>query len=51
MLGYLGFFVGPPVLGFLSEWQGLRAAFAIVALALLAVWPLVARLGRVPPAP
>jgi MFS family permease len=51
VLGYLGFFVGPPVLGFLSEWQGLRAAFAIVALALLAVWPLVARLGRVPPAP
>ena len=50
-LGYLGFLVGPPIVGGLAEAIGLRAAFA--ALALLAVGLVVAtpRLGlsgRVP---
>jgi len=40
MIGYAGFFVGPPLMGLLSEAAGLRAAFAIAALMLLAI-PLV----------
>ncbi len=37
MISYGGFFFGPPVMGFLAEAAGLRAAFAIVAVLLLAV--------------
>ena len=40
MISYGGFFFGPPVMGFLAEFAGLRAAFGIVALVLLVV-PLV----------
>ncbi|SFA77786.1 Predicted arabinose efflux permease, MFS family [Poseidonocella pacifica] len=36
-IGYLGFFIAPPLMGFLSEWSGLSAAFGIVALLILAV--------------
>jgi MFS family permease len=32
-VGYLGFLVGPPVVGFLSRVLGLRAALALVVLA------------------
>lgn len=41
-IGYCGFFIGPPALGLLSELFGLRVAFGVVALLLLAV-PLVLR--------
>jgi len=36
-LGYSGFLAGPPIIGFLADWQGLRAAlfFVVVLLALL----------------
>ncbi|AZB62748.1 Major Facilitator Superfamily protein [[Luteovulum] sphaeroides subsp. megalophilum] len=47
-LGYLGYFFGPPTLGFLAAAFGLRAAFAFAALALLSVLvlaPLMARRG------
>jgi len=37
MISYGGFFFGPPVMGFMSELVGLRAAFGIVALILLVV--------------
>lgn len=37
MISYGGFFFGPPVMGLLAEFAGLRMAFAIVALALLVV--------------
>ncbi|NDW00313.1 MFS transporter [Salipiger sp. PrR002] len=40
VIGYAGFFLGPPLMGGLSEVFGLRAAFGAVALLLLAV-PLV----------
>lgn len=40
VIGYTGFFIGPPLLGGLSELAGLRAAFAAVAL-LLALSPLL----------
>lgn len=35
--GYAGFFFGPPIMGFLSEWYGLDAAFAFVGCTLLVV--------------
>lgn len=44
VIGYLGFFIGPPVMGFVSEGFGLRASFALIALVLVSVpallWPL-----------
>ncbi|MDG2340516.1 MAG: MFS transporter [Paracoccaceae bacterium] len=39
--GYIGFFVGPPIMGFLSEWKGLSASFSFVGLSMLLV-PLLA---------
>lgn len=45
-LGYMGFFLGPPLLGALSGVLGLRAAFgavALVALCLFALLPLLER--------
>ena len=38
--GYIGFFIGPPIMGFLSEWRGLSASFTFVGIALLLV-PLI----------
>lgn len=29
-IGYAGFIIGPPVLGFLADWQGLRVAYCFV---------------------
>ncbi|MGO4916651.1 MFS transporter [Pseudogemmobacter sp. W21_MBD1_M6] len=40
VIGFLGFFIGPPVMGFISEGYGLRAAFGFVA-ALMAVVPVL----------
>ena len=40
VVGYAGFFLGPPLMGGLSELFGLRVAFGAVALLLL-VLPLV----------
>jgi MFS family permease len=40
MIGYFGFFIGPPLMGVLSEAFGLRAAFGIGAALVLAI-PLV----------
>jgi MFS family permease len=34
-VGYSGFFVGPPVIGFTAQWQNLRVALGIVALLFL----------------
>lgn len=48
--GYIGFFIGPPIMGFLSEWRGLSASFTFVGMALLLVpllaLPLAKRLGQ-----
>jgi len=49
--GYLGFLVGPPLVGGLAEAVGLRAAFgalALVATALVVVTPRLGLSGRVP---
>ncbi len=45
-LGYLGFFIGPSILGAVAEGFGLRAAFATVALILLLALPLLPPLAR-----
>ncbi len=37
VVGYAGFFIGPPMMGFLSEGFGLRASFSAVAMGLLIV--------------
>ena len=50
-LGYLGFLVGPPVVGGLAELMGLRASFvalAVIAAALVAATPRLGLEGRVP---
>ena len=50
MLGYLGFFFGPPSLGALSNAFGLRVSFGAVAAALLLLLPLTPMLMRRSPA-
>ncbi|WP_342745311.1 MFS transporter [Puniceibacterium sediminis] len=37
VVGYAGFFIGPPLMGFLSEGFGLQASFSAIALGLLIV--------------
>ena len=34
-VGYFGFLIGPPFIGFLADWQGLRAALVFVVVLLL----------------
>lgn len=46
VLGYLGFFLGPPVLGLTAELAGLRLSYGLVALALVVGLFLRARLAR-----
>jgi len=46
VLGFLGFFIGPPVMGLLSELLSLRASFGFVALILLAVMGCLVPLRR-----
>ena len=43
LLGYFGYFFGPPLLGFVAGHLGLRMAFVFAAAMLMAV-PLLARL-------
>ena len=44
-IGYMGFFIGPPIMGFVAEGFGLRASFGFVALLLCSV-PLLLMLLR-----
>lgn len=46
MLGYLGYFVGPPSLGLIAGSFGLRAAFVFAAAMLAFVWLLAPLLAR-----
>ncbi|MGB0660332.1 MAG: MFS transporter [Mangrovicoccus sp.] len=46
ILGYGGFFLGPPVTGLLAQFFGLPVAFAAVALALIAILPITLSLDR-----
>lgn len=49
VIGYAGFFIGPPLMGFLAEGFGLSVSFSAVALLLLAIpvlfLPMLARRG------
>ncbi|WP_226780409.1 MFS transporter [Oceaniglobus trochenteri] len=46
VVGFLGFFVGPPVMGLLSEAFSLRVSFAIVSLLLIAILAMLLPLRR-----
>lgn len=46
LFGYLGYFFGPPALGFLAGSFGLRAAFVFAAVVLLAVFVLAPLMAR-----
>ena len=46
LLGYLGYFVGPPMLGLIAGSLGLRAAFLFAALILGLIWVLAPLLTR-----
>ena len=50
LLGYFGYFFGPPTLGFLAGTFGLRAAFVFAAGALMVIIALVAVMARQRPA-
>ena len=45
-VGYAGFFVGPPTLGFLADAVGLRMALLFTLALLVLMWVLSVRLGR-----
>ena len=45
-LGYLGFFFGPPLLGLIGEFFGLRISFATVAVSLILVPVILSRVPR-----
>lgn len=46
VVGYMGFFLGPPVLGLVAQVTGLRLSYALVAVVLLGALALAARLVR-----
>jgi predicted MFS family arabinose efflux permease len=46
MIGYLGFFVGPPVMGFVAQTGGLRLSFVFVAMVMALVPGLLILLRR-----
>lgn len=45
-IGFLGFLLGPPVIGFIAEWSNLRVSFALIALLGLGTSLLAGRLSR-----
>jgi predicted MFS family arabinose efflux permease len=46
MIGFTGFFIGPPIVGFISGIAGLRLAFAFVAVVMATIIPCVIALRR-----
>jgi MFS family permease len=47
-IGYSGFIVGPPVIGYLADWYGLQVAYAFVLFLLIVMYLLNQRTGQVP---
>jgi len=45
-IGFLGFLLGPPVIGFVAEASGLRTSFALIAILGLGTTLLAKRIGR-----
>jgi MFS family permease len=48
MLGLLGFFIGPALMGGIAQLAGLRASFVAIALVVAVILPVVRRLDRLP---
>ena len=48
MFGMTGFFVGPAIMGFMSELFGLRISYAVIALVIALAIPATIALGRIP---
>ena len=46
-IGFMGFLLGPPVIGFIAEWSNLRISFAFIAVLGLGTTLQAKRLGRV----
>ena len=46
MIGFLGFFIGPALMGGLAELFGLRVGFAVIALMISSVIPAVIAIRR-----
>lgn len=46
VIGYFGFFIGPPIMGFIAQGFGLRVSFGFVALLLLLIPGLLALMRR-----
>ncbi|MCQ0969922.1 MFS transporter [Paracoccus sp. TK19116] len=46
MMGFTGFFIGPPLMGLISEAAGLRAAFGLLACAVVLMLPCLWLLAR-----
>ncbi|CTQ33748.1 MFS transporter [Jannaschia rubra] len=51
VIGFLGFFIAPALMGLGAQVFGLRLAFALVAVLLTVIWPLSAAARRVPSRP
>lgn len=45
-VGFTGFFIGPPLIGFISQSLSLRVAFALIAVMIVAILPCLAALAR-----
>lgn len=48
MVGFVGFFIGPSMIGFIAEATSLRVAFGVVALLIAMIMPAVTILRRLP---
>lgn len=48
MIGMVGFFIGPAMMGYLAEHFGLRVAFAVVSLLIALIIPAIIGLSRMP---
>jgi MFS family permease len=46
LLGYFGYFVGPPTVGFIAGGFGLPAAFVFAAAMLMTIWALAPLMAR-----
>ncbi len=51
VIGFAGFFIAPVIMGQLSDGFGLRAGFALFGVVLVAIFPLIAAIGRLPEDP
>lgn len=48
MIGMVGFFIGPAMMGYLAQAFGLRVSFAMVSLLIALIIPAIYGLSRMP---